>query len=193
MLRAYLRRIPDPRRKQGKIYNLEGLLLLSILALLSGASSYRDIARFIRGRFEQLKAWFGLHWEHAPSASGCRKVLCRLSPSWVEEAFRAYSEQLSRIQQGDAQAPQGLALDGKALKGSFDHGKGNAMLQIVSVFCTHNLLILGHVEIPDKTNEIPVAQAMIQDLKLPEGSVYTLDAMHCQKKRSKPLPKRKAS
>lgn len=76
----------------------------------------------------------------------------------------------------------GFAVDGKSLRGSFDHVKGNEMIHLLSVFCTNNQLILGHVEIPEKTNEIPMAQALIKELNLPAGSVYTLDAMHCQKK-----------
>jgi len=54
-------------------------------------------------------------------------------------------------------------------------------------------LIIAHVEIPEKTNEIPTAQALIKELGLPEGSVYTLDAMHCQKKHLRRLKKLKAS
>ena len=42
---------------------------------------------------------------------------------------------------------------------------------------------------PEKTNEIPTAQALIKELGLPEGSVYTLDAVHCQKKHLKRLKK----
>lgn len=85
----------------------------------------------------------------------------------VEAVFRAYSRALSDLDKANAQE---LVRDEKALKGSFDHRKGNTLLQLVSAFCTNNQLILGHVEIPDKTNEIPVAQARFKDLKLPEGS-----------------------
>ncbi len=50
-------------------------------------------------------------------------------------------------------------------------------------FCSNNKLILGHHDVTkDKTNEIPVAQKLIAELGLPEGAVYTLDALHCQKK-----------
>ena len=40
---------------------------------------------------------------------------------------------------------------------------------------------MAHVELDDKTNEIPVAQALIAELHL-EGCLFTFDAMHCQKK-----------
>ena len=61
------------------------------------------------------------------------------------------------------------------------------MLHLLSIFCIENKLIMGHVDIDDKSNEIPAAQEVIKVLGLPEGSVYTLDALHCQKKPSKRL------
>ncbi len=38
----------------------------------------------------------------------------------------------------------------------------------------------SHLEVDEKSNEIPAAQAMIEALAL-EGRLFTLDAMHCQK------------
>lgn len=43
----YLSCIPDHRRGQGKLYDLGSLLLFSIMAVLSGATSYRKIQRYI--------------------------------------------------------------------------------------------------------------------------------------------------
>ena len=59
------------------------------------------------------------------------------------------------------------------------------MLQMLSGFCSETKLILGHIEISEKTNEIPTAQKLIKELGLPEGTIYTADAMHCQKKHLK--------
>ena len=41
-LLSALKAIPDPRRAQGKRYPLDYLLLFTVLALLSGARSYRS-------------------------------------------------------------------------------------------------------------------------------------------------------
>lgn len=67
------------------------------------------------------------------------------------------------------------------------------MLQMLSAFCAETQLILAHVDIAEKTNEIPTAQHLIEELGLPEGTLYTADALHCQKKQLKPLKKRVAS
>jgi hypothetical protein len=34
--------IPDPRRSEGKLYQLRHVLLFSIFAMISGANSYRE-------------------------------------------------------------------------------------------------------------------------------------------------------
>lgn len=189
MLLDYLSQVPDHRRRQGQRYPLKEILLIAILAILSGATSYRDMARFIKGRLKSLKTLFGLKWKGAPSKSILREIFCGIDKSVLEKTFRNYSRGLAMTEKTKPEHSQGFAIDGKALKGSFDHVKGNEILHLLSVFCTNNQLILGHVEIPEKTNEIPTAQALIKELALPPGSVYTLDAMHCQKKHSKRLKK----
>src|SRR4051812_2561217 len=101
-----------------------------------------------------------------------------LDPSDMEPAFRWHAEGLSGA---GADGLKLLALDGKSLRGSFDALKDKKATQILSVFATDGRIILAHVEIDDKTNEIPVAQALIADLHL-EGCLFTFDALHCQKK-----------
>jgi hypothetical protein len=52
--------------------------------------------------------------------------------------------------------------------------------QVLSAFTHAEQLILGHVPIAEKSNEIPAAQQLIAALGL-QGRVFTLDAEHCQK------------
>jgi hypothetical protein len=44
---SFLGDIKDPRRAEGKRYELDYLLLFVILAIVAGANSYRDIRTFI--------------------------------------------------------------------------------------------------------------------------------------------------
>jgi predicted transposase YbfD/YdcC len=41
--------------------------------------------------------------------------------------------------------------------------------------------VLAHVDIAEKSNEIPAAQTLLAELGVAEGSIVTLDALHCQK------------
>lgn len=184
MILKYLRAVKDPRRGQGKRYGLEYILLFSLLAMLCGAKSYRDIHRFLKEKRKNLNALFGLQWKGVPAHSRIRNIMVSLDGKSLEQAFRHYSRSLAK--EDKKQTAIQLAIDGKSLRHSFDHESENKALHLLSGFCSRRLLILGHLEVAAKTNEIPAAQQLIEELGLPEGSVYTLDAMHCQKK---PLPR----
>ena len=60
--------------------------------------------------------------------------------------------------------------------------------QVLNAFAADTLLVLAHIEIDEKSNEIPAAQKLFEELDL-AGCIVTLDAMHCQKKPLKPREK----
>lgn len=182
MLLECLSKVTDPRRGQGRRYPLEYILLFSVLAMLCGATSYRQIQRFIKAHLERLNAWFGLTWKRAPAHTSIRYILQALEPTQLEQAFRAHGQQLLEPR-AESDVPPVIALDGKVLRGSFDRFQDQKAAQILSAFCQGERLILGHLPVSSKTNEIPVAQQLIEELGL-EGCLYTLDALHCQKKPS---------
>lgn len=98
-----------------------------------------------------------------------------------EGVFRNYSKELLQINDKEIMP----TLDGKTLRGSYDNKNGEKALHLLMAFCANNKLILGHINVTkEKTNEIPCAQEMIAELGLADGAVYTLDALHCQKKLS---------
>ena len=50
--------IPDHRRAEGKVYGQVGVILFSIIAMLSGARFYRQIHALIHTRLALLNAAF---------------------------------------------------------------------------------------------------------------------------------------
>ena len=52
---------------------------------------------------------------------------------------------------------------------------------MLSAFATDTSLVLAHVDIDEKSNEIPAAQTLLAELGVAAGSIVTLDAPHCQK------------
>jgi len=177
MLKSFLSKIKDHRRKQGKRYELEHILLFSILAILSGATSYRKIHKFIVAHYDTLDDIFELDWDRMPAHTTIRDIIQGTSGQELEQSFRQYSEQLA---QSEGQK-QFIGCDGKVLRGSFDHFKDHKAVQILSAFVTNSRLILAHEEIATKTNEIPMAQALMEKLGL-SGYIFTCDALHCQQK-----------
>ncbi|MDG2002321.1 MAG: ISAs1 family transposase [Novosphingobium sp.] len=177
-----LEAVPDPRRAEGKRYALVPILLFSILAIVTGANSYRGIETFIAVHRKRLNKAFGLRWRQAPAHTSIRSILIGLAPSDVEAAFRAYAADLDGgAQKTGSQGPgRVLAIDGKTLRGSFDAFHDSAAKQVLSAFAADTMLILAHIEIDAKSNEIPAAQQLLAELDV-AGRIVTLDALHAQK------------
>ncbi len=74
-LLAALEDVRDPRRARGKRYPLPYLLLFTVLALLSGARSYRGIITFLDQRRDHLNQHFGVDLKRAPALNTLRHVL----------------------------------------------------------------------------------------------------------------------
>lgn len=183
---ALLSDVADHRRKEGKIYKLSYVLAFSILAIVTGANSYRGIHTFIETHLDRLNAAFGLSWRRAPAYTAIRYILRGLDPEVIERVFRKHAA-LLQPEEPETDASDSkkaklrtVAIDGKVLRHSFDNFNDRKAAQILSAFSTGSALILAHVEIDDKSNEIPAAQKLIAELNL-SGCIVTLDAMHCQK------------
>lgn len=176
MLESFLFKIKDHRRKQGQRYKLGHILLFTILAILSGADSYRKVQKFMVVHYDRLNEIFNLNWKRMPAYTTIRDIIQGTSGTELEQSFRQYSEGL--LEQDDQK--QFIGCDGKVLRGSFDRFQDHKAVQILSAFASHSHIILAHEEIDTKTNEIPTAQTLMAELGL-SGYIFTFDALHCQK------------
>jgi len=181
-----LSEIPDPRRAEGKLYQLPYVLLFSILAVVTGGNSYRSIETFITVHRRRLNAAFGLRWKRAPAHTAIRYILQGLDPNGVEQVFRRHATGL--LDGATDPSRHSIALDGKVLRRSFDNFRDRKATQVLHAFDTKLGLILAHVEIDEKSNEIPAAQQLLGELHVAHNTI-TLDALHCQKKPSR-LPRK---
>lgn len=177
--------VADPRRKQGQRYELAPVLLLTVLATLSNASSYRMIEEYIKSHLDIFKKQFELKWKRAPDYSQIRNIITALSTQEMEKVLRIYSKEIGnekKAERGELRVYIGI--DGKTLRGSMDRFKHKTPLHQLGAFDLEGNIILGHIDVSEKSNEIPAVQQLFKELKL-QGCVFTLDAMHCQKKRLK--------
>jgi hypothetical protein len=172
--------IVDARRGQGRMYDLPHVLLCCILAVAAGADSYRAIVRFIDARLGWLREHTGLAWRRAPTHTGLRAILLGLDQAGVEQALRRCAGEALAARAGEEHVT--VAIDGKTLRGSLDRFADQAALQWLSAFATEQRLVLGQVAWGggDKGGEIAAAQRLIEELGL-KDTLYTLDALHCQK------------
>lgn len=151
-LKQSLLPIPDPRRPQGKLYDLPHLLLFGILAVMSGATSYRRIYQFIRTHQARLNEAFGCRWQRSPAYSSIRYALQGLTPDEIAPHFRTHAA-------GLADTAAVIALDGKTLRGSLGRFEDRRAARVLSAFAVEERLVLGPVLIEDagKDQEIQAA------------------------------------
>lgn len=176
---SLLATIPDPRRAEGKLYELPYVLLFAICAVVSGANSYRGIETFIRVHLQGLNKAFKIRWKRAPAHTSIRYALQGLDGEDVEKAFREHAAGLNQAPKGEG--ARVIAFDGKVLKASFDNFKDAKAKQVLSAFAVDTGLVLAHIEIDEKSNEIPAMQTLLGELGV-AGQIVTADAIHCQKK-----------
>lgn len=149
------------------------------MAILSGSTSYRKIQRFIHAHKERLNQLCGIDWKRAPAHNTIRYALHLLEADNLEKVFRHHASQLQE------EAIYGsIAMDGKVLRGSFDHFEDKKAAQVLSALATGSELVIGHIWITDddgeKQHEIQAVQRLVKELDI-SGQLFTLDALHTQK------------
>jgi len=174
-IRANLALIPDPRIERCKKHLLTDILLLCIIAMVSGVGTVEDIAFFGIAHIEWLKRYLVLP-NGIPSADTILRVLGRIDHTKFEECFlnwtRGYFRE--RVEPGSV-----IGVDGKTARGSAtDTEKG---VHLVSAWANNLGLVLAQVKTQEKSNEITAIPQLLAALDI-AGCIVTIDAMGCQKK-----------
>src|SRR3954467_6162095 len=169
--------VTDCRREQAKRYGLANILMFCILGFLCGAKSYKTLCSFIEERFVLLQAAFPSTMKRAPAPSTLWRIIGLVDGGTLEAVFRKHAASQQAALGGGA--GEVVAHDGKSLRGSYDTAHDTKMAQLFRAFAVGTKIILGHVAIMVKSNEIPAMQALVRELDL-AGVLCTADAMHCQ-------------
>ncbi len=171
--------IKDPRRGEGQRHELVFVLVLIIMATMSGFYGYRSIGDFITKNKKDLIRYFKPKKNRLPSFSTVRRIMIGISFDDFILSFHEWSKDYISIKKGDW-----LNLDGKAIKGTFDKNNPSRQhfINLVSIFADRTGTVLNAGKILNsKESEIPKVKELIQKLDI-EGVVFTIDALHCQKK-----------
>lgn len=172
--------VPDPRKARGKRHPLGAMLALACAATLCGYRSYAALAEWGHTYGADLSQALGFTRAQLPCAATFYQVFRRLDRAALECCLgRWVAQVLAAVPASASAQAQGVALDGKTLRGSRKQGApGTHLLSAVS----HHLgLTLGQVAVDDKTNEITAVHALLRGLLL-EGRVFTMDALLTQEK-----------
>lgn len=170
----------DPRRGHGLRHGQAFVLACAAVAMLMGAAGYEAFEEECQKLTQrQLRA---LGCRQNPKTGRCRppsdstffRVLNRLDAAEFDLRIGQWmiAQEISIL--------QGLAVDGKCLRGS---GRTDGKpLQLLSAVSHRLRLTVAQEPIQEKSNEIPAIKPLLN--KLPkamlEGTMITADALHCQ-------------
>jgi len=180
----YFKDLPDPRQRGKVIYPLDEVLLLCLLAVLSGAETFVDIARFGEKKIALLRR-FRPFRDGTPSHDHLGDIFATLDAVQFQRCFMAWVAALT------ATPADVIAIDGKTLRRSYQKKGAKAPIHMVSAFAARQHLVLGQVKVADKSNEIIAIPALLAMMAI-EGAIVTIDAMGCQREIAQQILDQKA-
>lgn len=181
-----LNNIKDPRRPQGRMHSLSFILLVSIMAIMNGASSIYAIADFAKSNKKDLFKLFKMKkkQKRIPSRETINRVFTLLSFEELSSVFYNWAKSKISIKKGDV-----FSLDGKSIRGTLTNPNNSFQnfISLVSVYSQKigQILCLEKME-NKKESEIPIVRKLIKMLDL-EGVTFTIDSLHCQKETIKEI------
>ncbi|MBA3441027.1 MAG: ISAs1 family transposase [Pyrinomonadaceae bacterium] len=173
-LLAALAHVTDQRSARGVRYDLAPVLVLMVLAKLSGEDRPSGIAHWVSLRAAWLVKALGLKWKRTPHDATYRRVMASAIDVGELEAV------VSRFLQP---APsEGVALiinlDGKSLRGTIPAGQTQGE-HLLAAYHPEAGVVLLQIAVGSKENEISAAPRLLQALDL-SGKIVTGDAMFAQ-------------
>lgn len=178
--------IEDPREKSGQRFTLPQILLMTILGVMSGNYGYRELGRFVENHSSFFIRYFDLSSYGVPSFVTIRNILQQVDFESFNSLFNLWAQNFVEITSDDVQHhKEQLGIDGKSINSTVksSHDSFQNFISLISVFAVKRGVVLGTRLIENgKESEIPAVQELIQALGL-KGVLFSLDALHCQKKR----------
>ena len=174
-LTDYLAQVPEYRSAHALAYPLSGMLALIAVAVFCGvARGKKDLAAFAstltRAQARALRFRTGPTGDvRRPRVTTFFRILNQVDEAAMQTALLAWQDQLLGPVQDRI-----FAVDGKELR----HSQGG---EIVSLIGTESGRWLGSARTPDKTNEIPVARTLLDQVAQRvdlAGKLVVLDALH---------------
>ena len=166
--------LEDPRCAGKVDHRLIDILVIAVCAVIACAESWDDIALYGRNKLDWLRSFLTLA-NGIPSHDTFRRVFMLIDPDAFEACFSAWAQSFA-----EAFDREVVAIDGKSVRRSFDRGRAQGPLHLVSAWASEQGLVLGQREVDGKSNEITAIPALLETLSL-ENCIVTLDAMGCQK------------
>jgi predicted transposase YbfD/YdcC len=165
--------LDDPRTGNAGLHNFHELLMIALCAVLCGGQGATHMAAFAVAKEPFLRGFLKLE-NGLPSHDTFSRLFRLLDPAQFRAAFQRFMAKFS------ATDPGIVAVDGKALRRSFDRASGQSALHMVSAWGCEQRLVLGQIATDAKSNEITAVPKLLEMLSL-KGTIVTTDALNCQR------------
>ena len=187
-LYAAFQGLTDPRKRQGKRYELAMLLTLLVLAKLAGETTLLAATHWVRLRGTWLVERLHLRRTTMPCQNTYRSLLALLDAQEVSQVLAAFftrwesqhrcGDEPSRwLFQAGRQDKAQIALDGKTIRATTGTEEP---VHLLSFYEVKTGLVLLHCQVREKQNEISALKPLLTPA-LVTGRILTVDAMHTQR------------
>jgi len=177
--------LSDPRQVKKVDHKLSDMLVIALCGAICGVDNWADLERFAYAKEDWFRQFLELE-NGIPSHDTFGTVFARLDTEEFHDCLQQWIESLAICLQD-----QGVHIDGKTLRQSFDSEAGRSALRMVSAWASGENLCLGQIAVDEHSNEITAVPKLLEMLEL-SGAVVTLDAMHCQQETAKAIRKQEA-
>ena len=165
--RAIFQGVEDPRKSNAKKHDLTDMLVIALLATLSGWSSCSSFARYAKFKYEFLKGFLELKGG-PPSHDAFSDLFNALDPEQLAGAMTELAKTLFAALPGEQ-----VAIDGKVVKGAILDASRKSALHLVQAFAPGSGLVLGQVKVDGKSNvNAEVKFPKSAEVKFPTFSVF---------------------
>lgn len=163
--------IEDKRRQRSVMYPLYEVLIIMLLAVICGATSYAKVEMFGISKKEWLKTFLKLEYG-IPDACTFRNVIKEIDTEKLHIFFCEWMKSVVTTLTGV------IAIDGKQARRTKDAKK--RPLHVVSAFSHEFGFVMGQLACGEKSNEITAIPKLLEMLEI-NGCIVTIDAMGTQK------------
>ena len=163
--------IEDTRRQRSVMYPLHEVLIIMLLAVMCGATSYAKVEMFGINKKEWLGTFLKLEYG-IPDACTFRNVIKEIDTEKLHILFCEWMKSVVAALTGV------VAIDGKQARRTKDANK--RPLHVVSAFSHEYGLVMGQLACEEKSNEITAIPKLLEMLEI-NGCIVTIDAMGTQK------------
>jgi predicted transposase YbfD/YdcC len=163
--------LTDPRCSGGGRHQLLEILMISLCTVLGGGQTAVDMQLFGEAKQSFFRTFLELK-NGTPSHDTFSKIFRRLDPDELRGCFQKFMLRFGESCSGV------IAIDGKALRRSFDAASTRSGLHMVSAWSCDQRMVLAQIATDAKTREIAAMPKLLDMLSLP-GTIVTADALNC--------------